>query len=82
MRLSSFNWQMASFVPPPRHSHFAGEVPTTPYKASLGPRAAAVFAAADPGERFFGYFLVATRKDVVRRDETRLIYESSAGDTN
>jgi hypothetical protein len=25
-------------------------------------RVAAVFAAADPGERFFGYFLVATRK--------------------
>ena len=33
-----------------------------PAEASLSPRAAAISAVADPGERFFGYFLVATRK--------------------
>jgi hypothetical protein len=33
-----------------------------PPETSAGARVAAGCAAADPGERFFGYFLVATRK--------------------
>ncbi|GMQ90341.1 MAG: hypothetical protein BMS9Abin10_0708 [Gammaproteobacteria bacterium] len=54
----------------------AGSPLPAPPESSPRARVAAIFAAADPGERFFGYFLVATRKYLVRRDETRLIYLS------
>jgi hypothetical protein len=47
---------------PPRSPQGQGWPFGGPPEANAGARAAAGCAAADPGERFFGYFLVATRK--------------------